>query len=157
MAYTHFDKLSVKDGGDYAVGSKGAETIVITSAGVHQTSAGTELLGAVPMNVVIPLATTAAATVYTTAPVAGAVTGYTVFGASAGTGRQTTVTVGAAGAVLLQTAVTGANGTVGKVVAMTNTSGTTTTAAGGSLKVSVTSCATAQVSAGVTLIFTPTA
>jgi len=157
MGYTHFDKISVKNGGDFAVGSAGSETVVISSAGVHQTSAGTDLLGVVPLHVNIMPVTTGAATVYLSAPIAGTVTGYTNFSVSAGTGRVTTVTVGSAGAILLGTAVTGANGTIGVPVAMTNTSGTTTIAAGGAISAAVASCATAQVSVGVTLIFTPTA
>ena len=160
MGYTHFDAISAKTGA-IALGAKGSETVAISSAGVHQTAAGTELLGVVPMTVMLyPDAvgdSTAAMVTYCTAPIAGTVSGYVSYTVSAGTARAVTVLVGSAGAVLLETGAVGAQGTQGAVTTMTNSSGTTSVSAGQSLGVNLGACATAQPSVGVTLYFTPTA
>lgn len=157
MGLTHFDGVSVGSSG-LAVGTASAgETVVITSAGAHQTTAGTELTGAVALSIDLVAGSTAAVTYYTVAPIAGDVTGYAVWQVSAGTGRAVTVTVGSAGAELLQMSALGASGTIGAVSTLSNTSGTTAVTAGQAIKVALASCATAQVEVGCTLVFTPTA
>jgi len=137
MGYTHFDKVCGVNG--VFVGAKGSE--------VQMNS------GAIPLN--IAAASTAAVTIYTVAPAAGTISGYAVFSVSAGTARSVTVTAGSAGAELLTTGTLGVTGTIGAVQTMSNTSGTTTVSAGDSLKVTLASCATAQVQVGVTLAITP--
>jgi len=155
MGYTHFDKISAENG--IAIGAKGSETVCVSSAGVVQTSAGTELLGVVPVHVEVNGTSTAALSTYTVAPIAGNVTGYVTWVTSAGTGRAVTVYVGSAGAELLQMTAVGNTGTLGAVSTLTNTSGTTAITKGASIRIGMASCATAQPIVGCTLMFTPTA
>ena len=136
MGYTHFDKVVGNNG--IFVGSKGSETALTPSATVN-----------------VLAATTAAASQYIVAPIAGNVTGYVAFSVSAGTGRVVSVSDGSAGDNLCATAVTGVTGTVGAVITMSASSGGNTCTAGQALKVALASCATAQVQAGVTVLFTP--
>jgi len=140
MGYTHFSKPCGVDG--LYVGAKGSERSVVTTGNIPVT--------------IMPV-TTGAADVYVVAPVAGTVTGYAAYSVSAGTGRAVTVTVGSAGAILLDTGAVAANGTIGVPVTMTNSSGTTTITAGGSIGVHIASCATAQVAVTCMLTITPTA
>ena len=146
MGYTHFDKISTTSG--YAVGTSTAgETLLIGASGDVKSSVST----------ILAAASTAAVYGYLAAPAAGTVSGYATYSVSAGTGRAVTVTVGSAGAILLQTGAVAASGTQGKAVTMSNTSGTTTVSAGQTMKIALASCATAQITVGVTLIFTPSA
>lgn len=140
MGYTHFDKVCGVNG--LFTGAKGSEISVPVNSSV---------------NLSLAQATTAAASYYIAAPIAGAVTGYVSFSVSSGTGRVVAVSDGSAGDNLCATAVTGVTGTIGAVVAMTASSGGNTCTAGQSLKVTIASCGTAQVQVGATVVFTPTA
>lgn len=133
MGYTHFDKVSGVNG--LYKGAKGSEVLVTGSEGV------------ITLNVA--LATTDASDQYLTVPYNASFSGYAAFGSSAGTGRA--VVISQAGTEVGKTAVTGANGTVGAPIAITGSANIT---AGSLLKVAIASCATAQVSCGVTLILT---
>ena len=139
MGFTHNDKLCGVNG--LFTGAKGSELQVAATGGLLQS------VVLVTSNELVSAGTSCLATTrYLVAPFAGAVTGYVVASVSAATGRTVTVTIGSAGAVLLEapTAFLTSNGTIGVPVTMTNTSGTTTITAGGSMSVAFASLATAQ-------------
>ena len=140
MGFTHNDKICGVNG--VYTGAKGSEVAIPTTSS---------------LSILIKPVTTGAAAVYTVAPISGTVSGYTCYGVAAGTGRAVTVTVGSAGAILLDTGAVAAQTTLGTPVAMTNSSGTTTIGAGESIGIHIATCATAQVNVTATLIFTPTA
>jgi len=133
MGSTHFDKVVGVNG--LFTGAKGSEVGVADSSGLFQ-------------DYVFTAQSTTASTVYVVSPIAGSVAGYCASSVSAGTGRTLTVTVGSAGAVLLEAPAAGAyitsNGTIGIAVVMANTSGTTTISAGQSMSIAFASVGTAQ-------------
>ena len=84
-----------------------------------------------------------AGTAYIVTPIAGTISGYFCQGTTApAVPGLVTVTLGSAGAILLNAAVASA-GSVGLVTAMTNTSGTTLASAGQSLQINLGASGTA--------------
>ena len=164
MGYTRFSK-PVGQTALYT-GAKDSEVAICDSTG-NLISASTLSLGTAVVNVgfqkvslVYTYAQTAgvlADTGWVVSPIAGSVSGYACFGVSAGTARQITVTLGSAGAILLDTGVVTVTGTQGTAIAMTNTSGTTTVSAGQAMLVSIASATTAQFPCSATVIVTRTA
>jgi hypothetical protein len=136
MGYTHHEKI---------VGVKG----------LYFGAKGSEVQAPIATNVSISVATTAAGTQYTVAPITGTVLGYAVFSVSAGTGRTVAVSSGSAGPNLAITAVTGVTGTIGATVVMAASSGGNSVTAGDSILVTVASCATVQTAVTATLLYYP--
>ena len=132
---THFNKVSGNNG--VYKGANGSEVLISGSEGVTTVN--------------LAQATTATVDYYIVAPYAASMSGYVVLSVSAGTGRVVTVNAGSAGAELGTTAITGVTGTIGAVIAFTGSANVT---AGQSLRVNLASCATAQVQAALTIVWT---
>jgi len=107
-------------------------------------------LGCLHFNIIA--AAGSAITTYFTAPYACTLSGYANFAISTGTGRTVSVAHGSAGDNVMATATQVTTGTIGVAVAMA-ASATATVTAAEVIKVTCTSCATAQVY-GVTVIMT---
>ena len=118
MGYTHFDKLAAENG--IAVGAKGAETVVVSSAGA--------VISGVKHIVAVTFGTASAAeTQYTICPVAGTVTNAYATQVVAGNTASYTVSSGSAGSNIATATVTSASIGVASAVAL-STGGTTVTA-----------------------------
>jgi len=135
-----------------------AEIVAIeTELGVDVAGAYSDLvtrldaeLGCIFTNIIAPAGS--AITQYFTAPYACTLSGYVNFQVSSGTGRSVSVAHGSAGDNALYTATQVTTGTIGVSVAFT-ASATATVTAQEVIKVTCTSCATAQVY-GVTIVMT---
>jgi hypothetical protein len=157
MGYTHHDAISItgtSTARGYAVGSATVgETIVITAAGVHKSSAG----GAIPLGVSIAVPISADNTVnYSVAPIAGAVTGYVSWGVSTGTVHSVVIKSGSAGSAITSTGTIGVVATVGYASPFVAAGNDNTVTAGETISIHMADCATNQALTMAVLTFTPT-
>lgn len=164
MGYTHWDKI-VGVTGVYT-GAKDSEVKIADASGLlYAGTSGTNVVADGSgvrqksyTHVFYTGTSTAAQTSYIVAPFACTPSAVAVFGISAGTGRQVTITgQTGTGAILLDTGAIGVTGTAGTAVAMTNSSGTTTVTANEIMAIAFASCATAQLPATCVVTFSRTA